>query len=251
MSRINKRNGVICLVFAMKMELEPFLKRVEVEGRTRIHKAEYINARLNGCPLLLVKCGIGPTRAANAIRNTPIRPSVIFSVGTAGALTPELRAYDIIVSAETVGMEGDPAAESSRMELIDCVSQALESFGARYHVGKIATVDRAVFTEKARRGLNEKTGAHAVDMESHSLAVEAKKLGADFIAVRIISDDLGSPPLPDRPKRRITWRDPLKFGRNLPIVIRWALFLRTFRRCVRRLAPVQENVVHTWRSADG
>jgi adenosylhomocysteine nucleosidase len=228
------------------MELEPFLKLVEVYGRRRIQKADYIDATLRGRPISIVKCGIGPSRAANAIRNIPSRPSVILSVGTAGALVSELRIFGFIVSAETICMNEHPCVVTSSIKLVDCVTRAIEESHRPYHVGRLATVDRPVFTDEGRRRLHEETGAQAVDMESHSIAVEAGKLGTPFIAVRIISDDLNSSPLPERPQRKLMWRDPISWPRSLAKVARWALFLHTFRKCVRRLAPVLEHVVDEW-----
>ena len=80
------------------------MKRVEIMRHQRIHKAEYIDAKLNGRSILIVKCGIGPSRAANAIRSIPSKPSAILSVGTAGALVSDLRTFGFIVAAETIGL---------------------------------------------------------------------------------------------------------------------------------------------------
>lgn len=230
----------------MRMELEPFLKLVEVKGRRRIQKANYIDATIHGQSILIVKCGIGPSRAANAIRNIPSRPSAILSVGTAGALVSELRTFGFIVSAETIGVNDHPSIITSSIKLVDCATKAIERSHRPCHVGRLATVDRPVFTDEGRHRLHEETGAQAVDMESHSIAVEAGKLGTPFIAVRIISDDLNSPPLPEQPQRKLMWRDPISWPRSLIKVARWALFLRTFRKCVRCLAPVVEHVVDEW-----
>ncbi|MEW6348433.1 MAG: hypothetical protein AB1646_05190 [Thermodesulfobacteriota bacterium] len=99
---MNREKPRLCLVFAMGMEMGPFLERVQPVQRWSHGKAAYREVFFEGSHLLVVRCGIGPERAAASIKNLRERPDILISVGTAGALTDDLRVGDMVIASETV-----------------------------------------------------------------------------------------------------------------------------------------------------
>jgi hypothetical protein len=95
-----------------------------------------------------------------------------------------------------------------------------------------------VFDRNEREALHRDTGAVAVDMESYWLSQEAHRLGVPFVALRVISDDMNSPPLPTLTNARDLLRSPLGMTRLLPSYLRWKEFLKGFRQAVNVLPPV-------------
>lgn len=97
-------------------------------------------------------------------------PGIILSCGIAGALTPTLVPGDVVI-------DGDAA-------VVDRLARALP----HAHRGGIVGNDAIVATASEKRLLNERTGALAVDMESHVAARVASRKGLPFAALRVISD---------------------------------------------------------------
>lgn len=243
---MNREKPPLCVVFAMGMEAAPFLARVEVRRRWKNGKATYHEAFFEGRSILVVKSGIGPHRAAAAVHGLPVAPAVVLSVGTAGALTEGVKVGDVVAATDTVG-SSDPAAvlrcadSAARAVEAACRAEALHVVAAR-----IVTTANAVFTREERERLHETSGAVAVDMESHALAEASARHGIPFGCLRIISDDLSSPPLLEWPLLKGLWMRPAEWPRQASALLQWRLFLRDFRRCVQVLAPVLVRLVRAW-----
>ena len=243
---MNSENRTICLVFPMGMELAPFLHRVEVRERWKEGKATFRHAYFEGTPLILVRSGIGPTRAAQAIRNLKARPSAILNVGLAGALNRELKVGDLIVASETVSETTPDGPVVWTSQLVRRVENACRSEYGSCRTGRIVTVDRGIFPRAQRDQLYRATGACAVDMESHAMGLESRRLGIPFTALRVISDDLRTTSLPAPPLFRKLRRNPWTLPRALTSAWRWSLFLRDVRRVVHKLPPVLVTLIRDW-----
>jgi hopanoid-associated phosphorylase len=105
----------------------------------------------------------------------------ILSSGLAGALSPLLVAGDIVIGT---GLVDQPPIAS---RLADWLVRKLPD--AR--VGLIAANDRPVADAAAKAALHARTGALAVDMESHVAARVAARHKLPFAALRVISDRAG------------------------------------------------------------
>lgn len=244
---MNKVNSVPCVVFPMGLEAYPFLNRVEVKSRRQVGRAVYREAYFEGSELIIVKCGIGPVKAASAMKNLIGIPVAIVSAGTAGALVGDLKVGDLIVSSATVlgDARGEPL--SSAISLTESVAAACRSQGKAYRIGTIATVNKPVFRREERVMLQKATNAQAVDMESHVLAVEANRLGVPFVALRAISDDMNFPPLPDFTRPKDLLRDFYQFPSRLTALFRWRRFFKNFRFAVDVLHPVLVSTIRSLR----
>jgi len=102
----------------------------------------------------------------------------------AGGLDPDLQPGDCIVaSAILSGNSRMPTDPAWSQNLIDTVPNAT--------LGLLAGVPVPVATAQAKRALHQKTGAVAVDMESHIVASVAQKHAIPMAAIRVITDPAG------------------------------------------------------------
>lgn len=182
-------------------------------------------------------CGARPSRATEiALRLADGGARALASFGVAGGLDPELRPGDLIVACE-IDAEGGrtQAAKAWRDRIVRRLP------GAR--VGVIAGVEGIAATVGAKCALRDRTGAAAVDMESHRVAAVARDRALPFVAIRAIADraDQGVPAAalaavgPDgRVALGAGMRLVLRHPGSLPDLIRtgWAT-----RRALAALAP--------------
>ncbi len=247
---MNRENALLCLVFPMGVEARPFLRRVEVVSRQVCGRAVYREAFFEGSVFWVVRCGIGPARAAAAIRNMDKKPAAIISVGTAGSLVKDLKFGNIVIAKETVSGDSPDAIEEWSGELAERLAASCSAEGVCHRVGRMATVRSPVLSGEDRARLHELTGAHAVDMETHAMGLEAARLGVPFGALRVISDDMDSPPLAGKPNLRNLWRRGPQISGTLIALCRWQKFVRKFLKSVELLHPILVRVLRDARRGD-
>ncbi|WP_027172894.1 phosphorylase [Methylobacterium sp. 10] len=123
-------------------------------------------------------------RALLDLRREPGCRAVI-SFGIAGGLAPALVAGDVVIATgivtETGRRETDPGYR-------DALVSALSRGGVKVLAADLAGVDAAIMSVEAKAGLHARTGAMAVDMESHVAAKFAARHGIPFAAIRVVCD---------------------------------------------------------------
>lgn len=107
--------------------------------------------------------------------------TALASFGIAGALDPLLKPGELIIADRVVMPDG---------RLLSCDANWLERSQQKVtaKIGTIAGTSIAAATQVEKRILFEKTGAIAVDMESHHVAEAAQLYGLPFLVMRAIAD---------------------------------------------------------------
>jgi nucleoside phosphorylase len=205
----------LLLVAALPAEVLPFL--IRLRGRSRLFPGLW-RGRWHGVDVAILRCGVGPARAEDATRRAleGLRPTRVFSLGTAGSLTPELGIGDLSSAARILGSELVPGP--------------LPGFAAR----PLASVDRVVSSSRRRAELVAQ-GAAFVEMEARGVAAAVASIEAarrpDLHVLKVISDSAGARP---DPIFRIPWRSPTR-----------ALFeARALRLVESRLVPAMRGILH-------
>jgi nucleoside phosphorylase len=125
----------------------------------------------------LACCGMGADRAYAAAKLLieKFAPRVLISIGFAGSCVPDLHPGSVVVPENVV--------DAATGKVFPCV------FGN----GQLVTLDRV-----AGKALKQQTaarfGAWAVDMEAAGVAAAAAESGAEFAAIKAISDGAGEDP---------------------------------------------------------
>lgn len=112
---------------------------------------------------------------------------LLISFGVAGALEPALASGDLVIPEAVLTPLGDQLAcdPGLRTGLVEALAKSgLGPSPARLLVGS-GTI---VATPEARRSLFARTGAAAVDMESHAVADAAATATLPFLVVRAVAD---------------------------------------------------------------
>jgi len=111
---------------------------------------------------------------------------VVISFGLCGGLDPDLRPGDLLLADDVAHGPGHPTAVSAplRAHLLTRLRDA----GLTVTGGTLLGSDTPVATADEKRALFDKTGARAVDMESHGVAIAAHAAGAQILVVRAVAD---------------------------------------------------------------
>ncbi len=131
---------------------------------------------LKGEPIVLAANGPGPQLAGRAteIARKLQELKGLVSIGFCGALDPALKACDIFVATEILGVAHALSVPRSR----SC---------ERHKTGKLLSVDRVVSTAAEKADLRQ-TGADAVEMEAAAVALKAAEWNIPFYCVRVVTD---------------------------------------------------------------
>ena len=113
--------------------------------------------------------------------------SGIVSFGTAGGLAPDLEAGTLIVADAVDGPFGRVATDAAWTERLAAALNATP-LGARLRRGTLAAVTAPLTSAHDKQALHRKTGALAVDMESHIAGSIAAAHGLPFAVCRAIVD---------------------------------------------------------------
>jgi hopanoid-associated phosphorylase len=200
-------------------------------------------ARIAAGPGVRVICsGDGRNLAASLshaimdARGAPGGCQGLISFGVAGGLAPQLEPGCCIVgSAILSGTSRMPTDPTWSKKLLETVPGAVS--------GMLVGVPAPISHPSAKRTLYVKTGAMAVDMESHIVGAVAKAHGIPFAAIRVITD----PAVRALPKSALAAMRPdgttdivamlrsvIKRPREVPALLRTALDARAARSTLLR-----------------
>jgi adenosylhomocysteine nucleosidase len=144
-------------------------------------------ARIAAGPGMMVICSSSDPQQLRALL-TVFDPSSIrgvISFGVAGGLDPSLKAGDVVVASEVTAGDARWLAGLSLSE--DHIARATIG-GRRVVRGVLAGAEEVVVQQARKAALHMRTGAAAVDMESHIAAAYAAEYELPFAALRVISD---------------------------------------------------------------
>lgn len=136
---------------------------------------------------LSVRCAGGDAKRAAEMAGVLVSEGCrgLVSFGIAGGLKPALTPGTLVIAGSVIGLDGsrtecDP---TWRQRLTTVLEGELPILGS-----DILGSDQAVLLSQEKRRLHDRTGAVAVDMESHAVGEAAAELGVSFLAVRAIAD---------------------------------------------------------------
>ena len=194
------------IIGAMTIEVEALKKNMENKAVSMRAGMEFCDGTLEGCPAVVVQCGVGKVNAALCVQILCDCFGVthLVNTGIAGSLCNELDIGDLVVSEDAMyhdfdcGGFGYPHGKVPGMDVIafpadeSMVRYALAAAEmvnpGHVKVGRVATGDQFVCDKAAKNTIIENTNALCTEMEGASIAHAAYRNGVPFVIIRAISD---------------------------------------------------------------
>lgn len=110
----------------------------------------------------------------------------LVSFGVAGGLAEVARTGDLVIVTRVVGPHGEewPVHDTWRTRLLEAAAQR----SITHAEGALLGADEVLATPEVKSAAHERTGAVAVDMESHGVARAAAATVVPFLVIRAIAD---------------------------------------------------------------
>ena len=197
----------IGVIGAMETEITLIQESMEITGMDVISGMKFWRGSINGCPVVLVKCGEGKVNAAMAAQTLAACYGVcaIIKTGVAGALDESLNVGDIVISTDAVQHDMDVtplgydlgtvpsigyAAFAADAELIALAAASAEKVAADSQVllGRVCSGDQFIAGQKQKQAITQALGGACCEMEGASIAQVCALNKIPFVIIRAISD---------------------------------------------------------------
>jgi adenosylhomocysteine nucleosidase len=192
----------------MDEEIAVLLDSMEDKKEQTVANSLFIEGRIHGKRVVLLKSGIGKVNAAMAttIMHERFKPSHVINTGSAGGFHEELEIGDIVISTEVVHHDVDatafdyeygqvpgmPSVYKADIDLIKKVTAALKQMELSYKKGLIATGDSFMENNERVRIVKQKfSGLLAAEMEASAIAQVCYQYNIPFVIIRALSDIAG------------------------------------------------------------
>jgi len=193
--------GILC---AMREELEPILKEVEIKEVIDYAKNKFYLAEFNGKSLVLAYSKIGKVNASltATIMVEKFKAKKILFSGVAGAIDKDLRIGDLIIATKTVqhdidltvfGYEPGFIPESKVYfecdeELNRLARNVAKKLDIKLKEGIIASGDQFIHSKERKEWIANTFNASAIEMEGGAVGCVTSTLDVPFFMLRSISD---------------------------------------------------------------
>ena len=198
----------IGIIGAMDEEVAILLEHMTEKQEITIANCLFVEGKLSGKEVVLLKSGIGKVNAAMAttILHERFAPSYVINTGSAGGYSDELNIGDIVISTSVVHHDVDatafdyvygqvpgmPIKYEADSDLIEKAVQAIQILDVQGVKGMIATGDS--FMDNPNRVssvLEHFQDVIALEMEAAAIAQVCYQYNKPFVIMRALSDIAG------------------------------------------------------------
>ncbi len=194
------------IVGAMDVEVATLKEKMENVTVSTHAGSAYCEGTLEGCPAVVVQCGVGKVNAAICaqILISVFGVTHIVNTGIAGSLSADLDIGDLVISRDAIHHDFDlrfwdrPIGQVPGMDVIAFPADAMliqQAFAAaeaenpgHTKIGRVASGDQFICSKEQKNTIIENTGALCAEMEGASIAHTAYRNRIPFVIIRAISD---------------------------------------------------------------
>ncbi|WP_164668532.1 5'-methylthioadenosine/S-adenosylhomocysteine nucleosidase [Virgibacillus doumboii] len=198
----------IGIIGAMDEEIELLKNNMTDTNEETVANCLFIQGKLHGRNVVLLKSGIGKVNAAMAttIMHERFAPSHVINTGSAGGFASELEVGDVVISTQVVHHDVDvtafdyaygqvpgmPAMFAADTKLVAKAVQAIKELDVNFSEGIIATGDSFMEDSERVTFVNKKfPGMIAAEMEAAAVAQVCYQYNKPFVVIRALSDIAG------------------------------------------------------------
>ena len=177
-------NQPLLILFALDMEAEGVVSRLEDPDESQHGSLRLTHGRLAGVEVVVASSGVGRALAHQATLElvSHLQPSWVISAGFAGGVVSHVHRGDIVLANSVTD-------EAQNILAIDLnMSEAGTPPGL--HVGRLVTVNDVKERPQEKQALAASHKAIAVDMESFASANVCAQKEIRFMVVRVITDEV-------------------------------------------------------------
>ena len=195
----------IGIIGAMDVEVAQLLEAMDIRQEETLFGMRFAQGVLSDADAVVVRCGVGKVNAAvcAAVLCEHFQCDLVINTGVAGALNPELKIGDFLLSLDAVQHDVDASifgyekgeVPSSGMRffkaderLADLAEKVIEDFGGRSIKGRVASGDQFIAEKAKKDWIRETFAADCCDMEGAAIAQACTLADVPFLIVRAISD---------------------------------------------------------------
>jgi adenosylhomocysteine nucleosidase len=185
---------LIVVIVASEQESRFLEKRISIENKSIHGGTLFLEGLLGGKKILAVKSGVGPKKAKSAAKQILKRclPSVVISIGAAGALDPKLVLGDCVIVEKVLRISKNLQKEENKFTCDEDISQkardCIKTGSFPVKEGDCLTTRAFIHLKEMKERLFSTYNARVIDMESSALAEVFCSEKIPFIDIRIISD---------------------------------------------------------------
>jgi len=198
----------IGIIGAMDEEISLLLSKMTDTKEETIANSLFVEGKLFGKEIVLLKSGIGKVNAAMGatIMHERYAPSHVINTGSAGGFAENLKVGDVVISTEVVYHDVDvtafnyaygqvpklPETFKADSVLIDRATESIQNLDIGYEKGLIATGDTFMQEENHVAFVRNKfPHMLASEMEAGAIAQVCHQYGTPFVVIRSLSDIAG------------------------------------------------------------
>lgn len=198
----------IGIIGAMEEEITNILEDMNVVTTKNALGLDFHLGTINNCGhnIVLVRSGIGKVNAALCaqVLIDLFAVDAIINVGVAGAMDPNVKIGDIVISSDAIQHDfdtsalGDEPGFISRMdtsvfvadtELVEVAKKVVEDIGFPVYVGRVASGDQFVSDPQVKERINSLFNPICCEMEGAAIAHACYLNKIPFVIIRAISDN--------------------------------------------------------------
>ncbi len=193
----------IGIIFAMREELDEFLKIISITRETTIYDITFYEGMIENNNCILVESGVGKVNAARVTQLLidKMKPDYILNVGVAGSISEEVNLKDIVIGTKMVEHDFDITAFNHEKGFIPGIGVYINNSrelvdickgikGSDVHFGVIASADKFVTDKEESKQISKDFDALCVEMEGASISQVCFLCAIPCLVIRSISDSI-------------------------------------------------------------